>query len=608
MIVSGRTINITNFEKIIIIDFIIYVLETMRKLKLLGLLLICGLLSACTGKEKVDMFSKVEGYMELYPDSALWLLNQIPHPEKLHGKQRADYALLLTQAQDKNYLDSLQSDSLIKLAVDYYKDGDDRGKAGKAFLYYGKVLDLQGKEAMAMQAYLDAQTALEETKEYKMSALVQQYIGSLNTDRKMYDMALDNYQKSISYSKKTDDALKMVYSYRNIAWIHEIKQNYDSATWYAKTAMSLLKQDSLSPVFPSLAHLLGEQERRKKNYGEAITYFCSAIKYEKTPRLVYYYNLSLGNAYLQLGQLEQAQICFNNAVISKDIYTQSGAYNYLHLLEKERANYAKSLSYKEKSDSLLSISQDKTLQNKVLAIQQKYETDKLLMENRLLTQEKQIQLYIWLLVSTLLIILGVMLYKIIKKQYRKIYKKRLKKRMEKELRTYEENELAIKQCVLQVEELKQKEAMSITNAKEKIGMLNQKIQILVNENKEIRENFGVSAPYLLSNLKKGLLLVENMTQQEKLDIFEYIDLLSGNFVTQLQESYKLNENNLLLAVLTKLGFSIAELCIAFDCEETSIYKKRQRLKKQLKLGKKNDLDMFLNQRNPLYLSTTKIHD
>lgn len=201
-----------------------------------------------------------------------------------------------------------------------------------------------------------------------------------------------------------------------------------------------------------------------------------------------------------------------------------------------------------------------------------------------------------------------MLYKIIKKQYRKIYKKRLKKRMEKELRTYEENELAIKQCVLQVEELKQKEAMSITNAKEKMGMLNQKIQILVNENKEIRENFGVSAPYLLSNLKKGLLLVENMTQQEKLDIFEYIDLLSGNFVTQLQESYKLNENNLLLAVLTKLGFSIAELCIAFDCEETSIYKKRQRLKKQLKLGKKNDLDMFLNQRNPLYLSTTKIHD
>lgn len=577
----------------------------MEKLKLLGLLLICGLLSACTGKEKTDIFSKVEGYMELYPDSALWLLNQISHPEKLRGKQRADYALLLTQARDKNYLDSLQSDSLIRFAVDYYKNGGDKVKMGKALLYYGKMLDLQGKEAMAMQVYLDAQTALEKTKEYKLLALVQQYMGSLNNDRKMYDMALGNYRRSVSYSKKTSDTLKMIYSYRNIAWIYEIKQNYDSAAWFAKTAMSLLKQDSLSSVFPSLSHFLGEQENRKKNYSEAIAYFNSAIKYEKIPRLVYYYNLSLGNAYLRLGQLEQAKICFNNAVTSKDIYTQSGAYNYLCLLEKECTNYAKSLFYKEKSDSLLNISQDRKLQNKIIAIQQKYETSKLMMENRLLAQEKQIQLYAWLLVSVLLIVLGVVLYGVIKKQYRKIYRRRLKKRMEKELRTYEENEAAIRQCILQIEELKQKEIMSIANTKEKMGKLNQKIQILVNENKEIRENIGVSAPYILSKLKKGMLLVENMTQQEKLNIFEYIDLLSGNFVTRLQEGYKLNENNLMLAVLIKLGFSTAELCIAFDCEENSIYRKKQRLKDKFNLGKNNDLYAFIGLRNPLYLSTEK---
>lgn len=69
--------------------------------------------------------------MDVYSDSALLLLEQIPHPEKLRGKQRADYVLLLTQARDKNYLDSMQSDSLIKLAVDYYKNGGDNVKAGR---------------------------------------------------------------------------------------------------------------------------------------------------------------------------------------------------------------------------------------------------------------------------------------------------------------------------------------------------------------------------------------------------------------------------------------------------------------------------------------------
>lgn len=80
------------------------------------------------------------------------------------------------------------------------------------------------------------------------------------------------------------------------------------------------------------------------------------------------------------------------------------------------------------------------------------------------------------------------------------------------------------------------------------------MQILMNENKEIRENSAVSAPYILGQLKQGLLLVENMTRQDKLNVFEYVDLLSGNFVTRLRKDYNLNENNLLLSVLIKLGF------------------------------------------------------
>ena len=118
--------------------------------------------------------------------------------------------MLLTQARDKNYLDSLQSDSLIKIAVDYYKD--DGVKAGKALFYYGKVAALQDNDTLAIQAYLSALAKLEKTEEYKMMALVHQYVGRLNDDSEMYDMALDNYRKSIFYNKKVGDTLKMVYT------------------------------------------------------------------------------------------------------------------------------------------------------------------------------------------------------------------------------------------------------------------------------------------------------------------------------------------------------------------------------------------------------------
>lgn len=55
----------------------------MKKLLYLGLLSVCVLLGSCVEKNVSNVFDKVE---RLYPDSALLLLEQIPHPEELRGK------------------------------------------------------------------------------------------------------------------------------------------------------------------------------------------------------------------------------------------------------------------------------------------------------------------------------------------------------------------------------------------------------------------------------------------------------------------------------------------------------------------------------------------
>ena len=107
----------------------------------INLLMILVLFISCVQeKEDNNVLRRVEACMELFPDSALSLLSQIECPECMRGQQRADYALLLTQALDKNYLDNLQSDSLIMIAVEYYKQEGDKLKVGKAYFYYGKVM------------------------------------------------------------------------------------------------------------------------------------------------------------------------------------------------------------------------------------------------------------------------------------------------------------------------------------------------------------------------------------------------------------------------------------------------------------------------------------
>lgn len=85
----------------------------------INLLMILVLFISCVQeKEDNNVLRRVEACMELFPDSALSLLSQIECPECMRGQQRADYALLLTQALDKNYLDN--SGKL--LFVPYTKD------------------------------------------------------------------------------------------------------------------------------------------------------------------------------------------------------------------------------------------------------------------------------------------------------------------------------------------------------------------------------------------------------------------------------------------------------------------------------------------------------
>ena len=107
----------------------------------INLLMILVLFISCVQeKEDNNVLRRVEACMELFPDSALSLLSQIECPECMRGQQRADYALLLTQALDKNYLDNLQSDSLIMIAVEYYKQEGDKLREGLLLLWKSDVV------------------------------------------------------------------------------------------------------------------------------------------------------------------------------------------------------------------------------------------------------------------------------------------------------------------------------------------------------------------------------------------------------------------------------------------------------------------------------------
>ena len=100
---------------------------------------------------------QAEALMYTHPDSALQMLEAIPDPEKLTGQEQADYALLLTQARSRCRI-TATSDSLIRIATNYYRHSDDHARKATAFLYLGDVY-------MDMENHTEAIKALKQAEE-----------------------------------------------------------------------------------------------------------------------------------------------------------------------------------------------------------------------------------------------------------------------------------------------------------------------------------------------------------------------------------------------------------------------------------------------------------
>ena len=104
------------------------------------LFLFCAihLLFGCSQRKAAPLpeLEQAEAVMFDHPDSALHILQRMPKPTD--KEQHALWCLLVTQAECKLLL-SVSSDSLIRIAYDYYKPTDDARRKAMAALYIATV-------------------------------------------------------------------------------------------------------------------------------------------------------------------------------------------------------------------------------------------------------------------------------------------------------------------------------------------------------------------------------------------------------------------------------------------------------------------------------------
>ena len=192
------------------ISYFCHKIRKMRKIThyILYILIACTALlniqCSGNGKEKTPLPELVhaESVMFDHPDSALHILEDMPMPSARWNKENhALWCLLVTQAKVKQLM-KISSDSLVRIAYDYYKPTDNSRRKAMSALYMGDINYELGNIEEAMQYYLEGKTEVEKTNDYKTGYLIMFSLGKLYLFRDFADYALEACSAAYNYAVK----------------------------------------------------------------------------------------------------------------------------------------------------------------------------------------------------------------------------------------------------------------------------------------------------------------------------------------------------------------------------------------------------------------------
>ena len=297
----------------------------------------------------VEMSQKVnetlyqaENCMEEFPDSALSLLQHISHPEDLKGKAQADYALLYSQACDKNRI-SITNDSLIRIAVRYYEDKDEDFNAAKSYFYQGCVYRNANQDAMAIEAYLKALDKMPKGKPHKLWMQIYFNLGERYRYQNLYGSSMEMFQKCLGASKELKDSSLLFFPYRGIANAYLFTEKSDSALIYYQKALAISQYIHNDFWESAILDDISNTYLYKGDTLKAEQFIRASIEKDKSASSLY-----LRSKFLcYRNELDSAKELLLVGCQSNSLYIKTNCYNLLYEIEKKLQNHFYAYAYND---------------------------------------------------------------------------------------------------------------------------------------------------------------------------------------------------------------------------------------------------------------------
>lgn len=195
---------------------------------------------------------EAEKCMNTRPERALELLQYLEDSlSSLPEETQMYYHLLCIQAKDKQYI-THTSDSLINRIVEFYENRDDTDKRMMAYYYQGSTYRDMNDAPRALKSY---QQAIDiSSPDNELLPKVYSQMGNLFAYQGLYDESIEVNRKQMNFYTKRGELNKTSFALRDIARMHDAKNQKDSALTYYKKACNTALTNRDSSIY---YHILG---------------------------------------------------------------------------------------------------------------------------------------------------------------------------------------------------------------------------------------------------------------------------------------------------------------------------------------------------------------
>ncbi len=591
----------------------------------IGIILLLLGITGCRKQYPVaEKLLHAETVMNEHPDSALNLLKGIAQPELQTREHHARYALLYSQALDKNYID-LTSDSLIHIAVDYYKDRDDVRAKFLSYYYLGRIYTNANNLTQATLAYMEAEQLVDELGDDYAAGLLYTQMGNIYRNYYDYPKALQSYRLSTEYFHKAEKPLHKLYGMLRQSSIYKsMNKETDSFHILYNTLIEAKETNQTSIIHSCLGDLIMLCLNMDKQE-EAVSFYNELINHYSIERMTSSFYASLGLLMAKEKNVEKSQLYINKAW--ERARTQSDSVHLYYIssqVAQLSSSYQKAFSDLEQSITLQNRSVREALQQPVLTAQKNFFKQELQHKEYRLRMEK----YIRLLGFTILLLVTIIIIAF----FRKRFQKSLKEKLKEQDFTHQEEMKELQQEALKREESLRSHAAQLearaTLSKEDIERLKKELEeskMHIEEARKFREQHQQETDLLKSDnhdallrinktLKNHFKQIENTYQvlqfkyrnAENRDeaIKEYIrsttaefygskkadrnleklvNELYGDVMRQLRKEIKLpSEDHYRLSCLLLAGLSINFIATLTGETTNAIYKRRDKIREIIK--------------------------